>query len=190
MAERQGAHCASGGGPGERPLSSADRSGVGICGARRHHHVALVGRRRSASATPIATAAAAHGTIACSPTLTASRPIPSGFTACSAMPGSGPRIAGTRLYRHAPTDGSAWTEPDCRQSCHSRRLVAQSADLRPLRRAQRQRARRRRIRLFEPHRSSGCQRPALTAAPCARCGGDQRKVSLGFRSRTMSITPW
>ncbi len=45
LAERQGPSGASGNRPRARSLSSAHRSGVGICRARRHHDGALVGRR-------------------------------------------------------------------------------------------------------------------------------------------------
>ena len=119
------------------------------------------GAMTSASAMPIAMAAAASGTIACSPMSTASRPIPSGFTACSAMPGNGRPIAGTPTMSDAPRDGSAWGEEDCGKhvirggSWNNLPIFVRSAARSDSGREQR------RLRLFQPYRLSCRQRPSV-----------------------------
>ena len=98
-----------------RTLSPAERSGMGICRARRHHDGALVGRRDRRQTMPTAMAAAASGTSACSPMSMPSRPTASDYTACWAMPGNGPRIAGTRPMTARQTMAAPGPTADCRK---------------------------------------------------------------------------
>ncbi len=67
----------------------------------------------SAAATPTATGAAVNGTIACSPTSTASRPIPFGLYGMLGNAWQWTADCWHPNYAGAPLDGSAWTEPNC-----------------------------------------------------------------------------
>ena len=108
--------------PGEGGASiAAGRAAPIVCRAKRNGNMPRArapppragGAMKSATVTPIAMAAAAIGTTVILPMWTASSPIHSDFTACSAMPGNGRRIAGTRSYVGAPADGRAWIEKNC-----------------------------------------------------------------------------
>ncbi len=74
-------------------LPVADRGGMGICGAGRQRHGLFVGRTRSATAMPIATAAAASGTTSRAGQSVHSRRMRSACTTCTATSRSGWRIA-------------------------------------------------------------------------------------------------
>ena len=120
-------------------LSPADRSGMGICRARQARRRRAGGATTSASAKPIATAAAANGTTGSWPTSTAS---PQPFRAlrharqCLAMDRG---LLASELRRRA-AGRQRVDRRDLRQACHSWGIVEQSAGVRALSRAQRQRA--------------------------------------------------
>jgi hypothetical protein len=85
-----------------------------------------------------------------------------GLYGCSAIPGSGPPIAGTKIIWARRATGAHG--PRRIATSTSRRIVEQSSEFCTLCCPQRQRAQQRRVRLFEPHRLPRCARPPVIIA--------------------------
>ena len=114
MVERQGSPCASGGGPGERSLSSTDRSGVGVCGAwgtttsRWWGESIGVGNANcNGCGSPWDNRLLAD--------VDSFAPNPFGLYGMLGNAWQWTADCWHPDYRHAPQDGSAWTEQDCRK---------------------------------------------------------------------------
>ena len=156
---------------------------MGICRPRRNQDRAVVGRGYRQGQRQLQVAAAANGTTACWRRWMPSRPIRSGFTACRAMPGVATADCWHDSYAGAPTDGSAWAEPNCARHMLRGGASEQCADFHPFGGAAAGRARRHEHlpRLFESLRLPRRPRSSLKLPPPLVGGGGAKRRGRGLR---------
>ena len=114
-------------------LSAVERGGMGIRGPGGLVPLPTVGATTSVGTGRTAADAAANGTMTGPRRWARLRPTVLGCTTCTAMYGSGWRIAGTAVTRGAPTDGSAWRSGGLRMARVARRFLELHPEVPPLR---------------------------------------------------------